>query len=333
MRHQPINNGLSPQLLQQIQQHLEQNGQILLFLNRRGYAPTLLCHNCGWAAACENCDARLTLHQQPKYLHCHHCNTTKPVYKICPKCNSDQIVAIGLGTERVEETLQEIFPATPLVRIDRDSTSRKGSMEQMLNAINNNQCQILIGTQMLAKGHHFPNITMVAILNIDGGLLSSDFRASEQISQLIMQVAGRAGRAAKAGKVYIQTYNPNHPLLQCLIKQGYEAFAASNLTQRQAASMPPFSHFALIRAEAKNKTAAMEFLTQLKENQPTNINLLGPIPAPMQRKAGLYRAQLLINSKNRTHLHQALDFLTQKIDNLKTSHLKWSLDVDPLDMG
>ncbi|GAH02946.1 unnamed protein product, partial [marine sediment metagenome] len=255
MRNQSANNGLSPKLLQHIQQHIEQNGQVLLFLNRRGYAPTLLCHNCGWTAVCERCDARLTLHQQPKYLHCHHCNATKPVYKTCPKCNSDQVVALGLGTERIEETLQEIFPAASLMRIDRDSTSRKGSMEQMLTAIHDNHCQILIGTQMLAKGHHFPNITMAAILNVDNGLLSSDFRASEQTAQLIMQVAGRAGRAAKTGSVYIQTYNPKHSLLQCLIKQGYQAFATHNLTERQAASLPPFNHFALIRAEAKNKTA------------------------------------------------------------------------------
>lgn len=334
MRNQKFTAGLSEQLIQKIQQHLTQAGQVLLFLNRRGYAPVLLCHNCGWTAECSRCDAKMTLHQKPKYLHCHHCGTTKPVSTVCPSCNSKQIISMGLGTERVEETLTNIFPDTPLIRIDRDTTRRKGSMQKMLTDIQNNNCQILIGTQMLAKGHHFPNITMSAIINADSGLLSSDFRAQEHMAQLIIQVAGRAGRAEKPGEVYIQTYNPHHPLLLTLIEQGYHAFTIQNLTERKNAALPPYNYFALIRAEAKNTTAALQFLEQLKQTTTlTNIQLLGPIPAPMQRKAGFYRAQLLLSSKSRNNLRQSLNALTQYIETSKAARkVRWSLDVDPLDM-
>jgi len=336
MRNQKLIEGLSEKLIQKIENHLQQHGQILIFINRRGYSPTLLCHNCGLVIECNRCDARMTLHQKPHYLHCHHCGATKPIPKICPECNNDQLVPLGLGTERVEETLKDIVPDATLLRIDRDTVRSRDDMHKMLEKIHNNQCQILIGTQMLAKGHHFPNVTMVAILNADNGLLSSDFRAEEYTAQLMMQVAGRAGRAEKPGEVYIQTYNPHHPLLLQLINFGYHSFAMENLIERQKANLPPFSYFALFRAEDKNASKALEFLEQLKDKTntlvKTNIKLLGPIPAPMQRKAGYYRAQLLISSKNRNSLHDLLEPLVQYIETLKTTTLRWSLDIDPMDM-
>jgi primosomal protein N' (replication factor Y) len=337
MRSQKLVDGIAVKLIREMKHHLQQQNQILLFLNRRGYSPTLLCHDCGFVAECSKCDVPMTLHQKPRYLHCHHCGTTKPVYKICPKCNSNQLIPLGVGTERVEETIKNIFPEVSLLRIDRDTARHKGSMDKMLNEVCDNKCQVLIGTQMLAKGHHFPNVTMVAILNVDSGLLSSDFRAQEHIAQLIIQVAGRAGRAEKPGKVYIQTHNPNHPLLLKLINHGYYDFAMENLAERRHANLPPFIFFALIRAEAKTKTMALHFLEQLrdkmKESVTTEVKLLGPISAPMQRKAGYYRAQLLINSKSRSELHAFLDLLVQQAEALKLSRkVRWSLDVDPMDM-
>lgn len=337
MRNQKLVEGLAAKLIQEMKRHLQQRGQILLFLNRRGYSPTLLCHNCGFVVECSRCDVPMTLHRKPHYLHCHHCGATKPVYKTCPECSNDQLIPLGLGTERVEETIKDVFPEASLLRIDRDTASRKDSMHKMLNDIRDNKCQILIGTQMLAKGHHFPNVTMVAILNVDSGLLSSDFRAQEHIAQLIIQVAGRAGRAEKPGEVYIQTHNPNHPLLLKLINHGYYNFAVENLIERRNANLPPFIYFALIRAEAKTKTMALQFLEQLRDKTKklvtTNVKLLGPIPAPMQRKAGYYRAQLLMNSKNRSALHSLLDLLVQQAETLKLSRkVRWSLDVDPVDM-
>jgi primosomal protein N' (replication factor Y) len=337
MRSQKLVEGIAAKLIQEIKHHLQREGQILLFLNRRGYSPTLLCHNCGFVVGCSRCDVPMTLHQKPHYLHCHHCGATKPVYEKCPKCSSDQLIPLGLGTERVEEAIKDIFPEASLLRIDRDTASRRGSMDKMLSEVRDNKCQILIGTQMLAKGHHFPNVTMVAILNVDNGLLSSDFRAPEHIAQLIIQVAGRAGRAEKSGEVYIQTHNPNHPLLLKLINHGYYDFAVENLIERRNANLPPFTYFALIRAEAKTKTTALNFLEQLrdkiKKSVTTKVKLLGPIPAPMQRKAGYYRAQLLINSKSRSALHVFLDLLVQQVETLKLNRkVRWSLDVDPMDM-
>lgn len=337
MRNQKLTGGLSEKLISEIQKHLERDGQILLFLNRRGYAPTLLCHSCGWVAECNNCDARMTMHYLPNHLHCHHCGSVRPIYTTCPKCNGDQLMPLGMGTERLEETLKDIFPTAVLTRIDRDSTSKKGSMQKMLNDIHNNNFQILIGTQMLAKGHHFPNVSMSVILNADNGLLSSDFRAGEHIAQLIMQVAGRAGRAEKTGEVYIQTYNPHHRLLLTLIQKGYLQFAKENLKERQLAGLPPFTYFALLKAESKNQTAAMQFLNEIKAKpvnaKAGNIKLLGPIPAHMQRKANFYRAQLLVSSKNRKSLHNFLELLIQTIDKHKpAAKIRWFIDIDPVEV-
>lgn len=336
MRNQKSSEAIAPLLLQQIHHHLDNKGQVLLFINRRGFAPVLLCPGCGWVAECERCDAKLTLHQSPRFLHCHHCNKSKPIPSLCPNCGYSELVPLGFGTERLEDIIADLFPGFNVLRVDRDTTAKKGSMQQMLNDVHANSYQILIGTQMLAKGHHFPNITMAAILNADSGLLSADFRASEQIAQLIMQVAGRAGRADKEGEVYIQTYNPRHELLQTLVAEGYNAFTQKLLTERDQAALPPFSYLALFRAEAKNKTISLDFLQKIKAllSKSRTVDLMGPIPAPMQKKAGFYRAQMLVSSKTRRNLHVYLDKVIKEIENLEiTRKVRWSIDIDPLDVS
>lgn len=337
MRNKKVTFGLSAALIQKIQIHLNNNGQILLFLNRRGYAPTLLCQSCGWVAQCDYCDARMTLHQQLRSLHCHHCGAFKPILANCSNCSSSNLISLGFGTERLEEILQENFPHNSILRIDRDTTNRKNKMQEMLQAAQDNKYQILLGTQMLAKGHHFPNVTLAAIINVDSGLLSSDFRASEHIAQLIIQVAGRAGRAEKPGEVYIQTYSPEHPILLSLIHHGYAGFATKNLQERKLAKLPPFNYFSILRAEAKNKDLALQVLGKCKNLTatlaPPAIQLFGPVPTLMYRKNGYYRAQLLIVSSNRNDRHKFLKLIIQVMEKLKlTRKIRWSMEVDPVAM-
>ncbi|MFI0460394.1 MAG: primosomal protein N', partial [Candidatus Thiodiazotropha endolucinida] len=245
-----LDGGLSPALIKQLRQTLDAGEQALLFLNRRGYAPMLTCHACGWLTDCPRCDARMTHHRQLRLLWCHHCGHQRREPDHCPECGSPDLRPLGQGTERVEEALQRHFPETPLARIDRDSTSRKGALEQILSRIKAGEFPLLLGTQMLAKGHHFPDVTLVAILDVDHGLFGADFRASERMAQLVLQVAGRAGRAKRPGRVLIQTRHPDHPLMQLLTKRGYEAFADEALEERRAAAFPPYSHQVLLRAES-----------------------------------------------------------------------------------
>jgi primosomal protein N' (replication factor Y) len=337
IRNQYLEHGLSQGLLQAIRQHLEKSGQVLLFLNRRGFSPTLICHACGWVANCKRCDARLTLHLSPRYLHCHHCSATQAVYNTCPACQSSNLLPIGLGTERLEQTLSQHFPDVPIARIDRDTTRRKGAMQKMLDAIHEGSSRILIGTQMLAKGHHFPNVTLVAIVNGDDGLYSTDFRASERTAQLLMQVAGRAGRADRPGEVLIQTHNPDHPLLSKLITEGYSHFTTLALSERQSALLPPYAHLALLRAEALQKEKPLAFLQEVKKIalslMPKDAFILGPIPAPMEKRAGRFRAQLLLQSTQRQLLQSSLPSLIKEIESLKIAkRVRWSLDVDPIEM-
>lgn len=334
LRDQRLEHGLSKPLLSAMEKHLQEGNQVLLFLNRRGFAPTLLCLNCGWSAQCKNCDARMNLHHQPPRLFCHHCGVTSVKPDTCPSCKQPQLLLLGMGTERVEQTLIKYFPKYNIARIDKDNTRRKGAMQKMLNDINEGNSQILIGTQMLAKGHHFPNVTMVAILDADSGLYSSDFRASERMGQLIVQVSGRAGRADKPGEVYIQTHHPEHPLLMQLIQCGYQDFAKTILLERKKAKFPPFSYLALVRAETKQQIHAMDFLQKLRkhiEQQQFSVQLLGPVPAIMERKAGTYRAQLLIQSQKRSDLQQALRILILKSEAERNSKVRWSVDVDPVE--
>lgn len=336
MRSQKLKDGFAPTLLQAIEKHLKNEGQILVFLNRRGFAPVLVCHKCGWNASCKYCDAKLTLHQKQKQLRCHHCGIVKYLPEKCPECASNDLLALGVGTERLEMNLAKLFPETKIIRIDRDTTKRKDSIQQMLNGIWTKEYKILVGTQMLAKGHHFPDVTMAAILNVDNGLFSADFRASERLGQLITQVSGRAGRAEKPGEVYIQTHNPQHPTLVKLLQEGYNSFATATLQERKMSQLPPFAHLALIYAESKQPEAALNFLTKLRkfaeEHSQKNIRTFGPIPATLERKAGYFRAQLLFQSATRNSLHEVTDAVVAHLETEKPErHIKWSLDIDPME--
>ena len=336
LRRKTLHNGLSEALLARAQTHLQATGQVLLFLNRRGFAPTLICHECGWTGSCANCDAHLTLHLRRQKLICHHCGAEQAVPAPCPACGSVDLRPLGLGTERVEHTLKQIFPSVQLARLDRDSTRRKGRLQALLEDIRQGRRQLLVGTQMLAKGHHFPNVTLVGIIDADQGLFSADFRASERLAQLILQVAGRAGRADRPGTVLIQTHHPDHPLLNILIKGGYAEFAQAALAEREQAALPPFTHHALLRAEAVESEHPLQFLhdaANASQGLAQAVELLGPAPAPMERRAGRYRAQLLLQASARPPLHRFLERWLPLLETLKSGRkVRWSLDVDPMDL-
>ena len=337
VRSQKMEQGVSAQLLHKMKEHLQRGSQVLLFLNRRGFAPVLMCHECGWHALCPRCDAHMTLHQSNSQLRCHHCGTEQYKPHACPSCNSEDLLQMGFGTERIEHALTELFPHYEVIRIDRDSTRRKGSMEKLLNDINNGKQQILIGTQMLAKGHHFPNVTLVGMLNADHGLYSSDFRASERMGQLILQVAGRAGREEKEGEVLIQTHHADHPLFKPLLRHDYPAFAKSLMEERQQTEFPPFTHLALLRAEAVDQLTPMAFLEQarllLEQHMQKEMMLLGPFPALMERRAGRYRAQLLVQANSRKQLQSLFHYSISQIENNKVAKkVRWSIDIDPMDL-
>ncbi|MYM63584.1 primosomal protein N' [Pseudomaricurvus sp. HS19] len=338
IRGLPLQDGFSEPLLEHMRSHLQQGNQVLAFLNRRGYAPTLMCHDCGWMAQCPACDARLTVHQHPSHLHCHHCDYQRPLLQQCPNCRSYQLQPLGQGTERAEQRLQALFPDIPVVRVDRDTTRRKNAMEEIVSRVHQGEPCILLGTQMLAKGHHFPDVTLVAILDVDGGLFSTDFRGPERMGQLLLQVAGRAGRADKPGSVLIQTHLADHPLLQTLLHQGYSTYADILLQERQTASLPPFRYMALLRAESSRPENAHGALLQARqwlEQRPDSRELqcLGPLPAPMEKRNDRYRYQLQLQSPNRAHLHLALQQLIPQMDqSALAKRVRWSVDVDPQDM-
>jgi len=336
LRNQAAEHGLSPLLAQAIERHLARDHQVLLFLNRRGYAPTLLCHDCGWLAGCARCDAHLIYHRGQRLLRCHHCNSQRVVPASCPSCGSPDLRPLGQGTEQAEELLAERFPGAEVVRIDRDSTRRKGSMGALMRRVQEGRRQILLGTQMLAKGHHLPRVTLVGILDADQGLFGADFRASERMGQLIVQVAGRAGRADKSGEVLIQTRHPDHPLLTALLQHDYRGFARSLLGERRAAGLPPYGCLALLRAESVQPRAPHAFLAAVRETlvagDHTRVDVLGPAPPPMERRAGRYRAQLLFQAARRGPLHRLLDaMLAQMATAPHSGKVRWSLDVDPID--
>ena len=336
IRNQILQEGLSPPLIRDIHKTLVKNEQVLLFLNRRGFAPTLICHSCGWVAQCQRCDANLVVHHHQQKLRCHHCASEQRLPKQCPGCTAEELKPLGLGTERVENALHTLFPGKSIVRLDSDSTQKKGALEQHLQAINQGEVDIILGTQMLAKGHHFPNVTLAVLLDVDSGLFSIDFHAPERLAQLITQVSGRAGRAEKKGLVIMQTRQPEHPLLNTLIHQGYQAFAAAALVERKAANLPPYSFQALLRANAHETQLPLDFLSAVANlvNQHNNGTLaLGPVPAPMAKRAGQYRYQLLLQHTQRKQLHLLLNWLMPEIERLKQARkIRWSLDVDPIDL-
>ena len=331
-------NGISQQLIHEVQKRLDKKQQVLIFLNRRGYAPVLICENCGWQAKCPHCDANFTVHRQPyQHLHCHHCGTIHRMPEHCPQCQHSELKPIGLGTAKVEENLQALFPNFDVIRVDRDSTSRVGSWQKIYNKIQKSEPIILLGTQMLAKGHHFPYVTLVAILDIDSGLLSVDFRATERTAQLIIQVAGRAGRGEKKGEVYLQTLRPDHPLLNTLLESGYRSFAKQTLKERKAAWMPPYRYAALLRCESKDQELNQSFLQEhaqaLRQASENSIDIWGPIPAPMERKAGRYQAHMVLLSKDRARMQFYIRQWWQNVWHNKPHGMKLSLDIDPQELS
>lgn len=336
LKNQPVQQGLSQPLLARMKNHLEKGNQVLLFLNRRGFAPVLLCHECGWIAQCPHCEKPYTYHQHQRVLRCHHCGSQKPIPRQCGDCGSTHLVTTGLGTEQLEETLKAQFPTYSVARIDRDSTSRKGSLEGYLEDIQQGKSQILIGTQMLAKGHHFPNVTLVALVNVDSALFSLDFRAEERLAQLYVQVAGRSGRAEKQGEVVLQTHYPDHPLLTTLLAKGYQEFAEETLRLRHGMGLPPFSFQALFKAQARYSEQAEECLIRIADffhsKQIEGLQILGPLPAPFSKKAGQYRWQLLLQHPSRRELQTALrDYQQANLE--KNSQVRLILDVDPQDLS
>lgn len=337
IRGQPLLEGLSLVARQQMTATLARGEQVLVFLNRRGYAPVLLCHDCGWQADCKRCDAKPTLHRDPARLHCHHCGSERVPPTQCPSCGSTDLRPLGLGTERLEAALTQLFPNYPVHRVDRDSTRRKGSMQALITQIHQGQAAILVGTQMLAKGHHFPQVTLVVIPDGDSALFSSDFRGPERLAQLLVQVAGRAGRGEREGLMLLQTHQPEHPLLETLLTQGYTACARSLLVERAALGLPPSGYLALLRAEATKADAPVLFLQQAAMTIMQGgfaVQAWGPIPAPMERKAGKTRAHLLLKSDDRRALQQLLSTLIPWLDSLpEARQVRWSVDVDPQELS
>ena len=341
--------GISTPAVQAIERHLAAGGQVLVFLNRRGYAPTLLCTACGWIAPCRDCDARLTVHLGAGRLRCHHCGADSALPERCLQCGF-AVKAVGQGTERIEETLAALFPGIPCIRLDRDVVRRRGDMEEAMRRMASGEARILVGTQMVTKGHDFPNVTLVVVLNADQGFFSTDFRAPERLAQTIVQVAGRAGRGEKAGEVLIQTEFPDHPLLLSLLREGYDGFARAALTERSQASWPPFSRLAAVRDSAPTAEAALAFLTEARktaEDMRANpggsasgkrtpghsVRLLGPAPAAMAKRAGRHHAQLLVESTDRAALHRFLDAWLPALESLPSARrVRWALDVDPIEI-
>jgi primosomal protein N' (replication factor Y) len=334
LRAHAVHRGLSTPLAMAIQRHLDAGGQVLIFINRRGYAPTLLCSGCGWVAPCQHCDARMTVHQREQRLSCHHCGAEEPLPEACPRCGH-QVRPLGHGTERVEETLAERFPNQPIARFDRDSVRQASDLEAAIDRVTSGEARILVGTQMLTKGHHFPDVTLVGVLNADQSLFSTDFRAAERLAQTIVQVAGRAGRASRAGEVLIQTEFPQHPLLLSLLADGYGGFARQALAERAAAGWPPYGRLALLRASGVKPQAAIEFLREARKlaGAPAGVALQGPVPAAMVRRAGRHYAQLLVESPERPLLQRFLAGWLPQVEQLESGrNLRWALDVDPLEV-
>jgi primosomal protein N' (replication factor Y) (superfamily II helicase) len=336
LRKHAADQGLSTPAMQAMAQHLQVGGQVIVFLNRRGYAPCLFCNACGWVAPCAHCDARMTLHRRAQQLRCHHCGAHGAVPANCASCGQ-ALNPVGQGTERVEETLSRLFPEAPLARLDRDTASARGALQTVLDRVHRGEARILVGTQMLTKGHHFPEVSLVVILDADQGLFASDFRATERLAQTITQVAGRAGRGFKAGEVLIQTEFPEHPLLNRLMTEGYEGFAVGALEERREAGWPPYSRLAMLRAEAKDSVGLDAFLQAAaaasRSLNEAAVKVLGPASALIARRADHFRAHLLIETAARSTLQRFLKGWLPHLERLPgPAGLRWSIDVDPLEV-
>ena len=337
LRGKELKEGFSDELIDGTEEELHKGNQVLIFLNRRGYAPSLICKTCGWLSNCDRCDALMTVHKRPQKLQCHHCESQRNLPTTCPECQSEDFLTYGYGTERIEEFLIKRFPKFHVLRVDSDSTRKKESMHEYLDEINSGRPMILLGTQLLAKGHHFPDVTLVGVLDADSGLFSADFRGSERVAQLMTQVAGRAGRDKKPGKAILQSYCPDHPQIEELVKGSYESFAKNLLEERRLAKSPPFAFQAKIQAESSNSYVSRDFIktliNKLKKSKsfPKDIRVIGPIPAIMEKKSGVYRWELNILSSSRNSLHKFLDLGQASLYDSQTSkRVRWSIDVDPL---
>ncbi len=334
LRNKKLTGGLTQYIIDSIANHLERDEQVLVFVNRRGFSPTLFCHQCGWLAECKRCDARMTVHKFSARLQCHHCGSSRPLDNKCDSCSNEELINLGVGTEQLEMTLSEIFSGVPIVRVDRDKVRNPEQLQEQLDVIHSNKKAILLGTQMLAKGHHLPRVTLVVVVNADQGLMSSDFRGTERLAQLLIQVAGRAGREELPGKVMIQTHQPDHPALIELLTKGYDSFARALLAEREQCKLPPFVSFAILRAEAMSAELPKQFLSKVRDllNQKSipDVKILGPLPAAMERKAGKFRQQVVVRSENRSSINNLFRnaMLTIESDKL-AGKVRWSLDVDP----
>jgi primosomal protein N' (replication factor Y) len=338
LRQQKMAEGLSHTLLEKMQTQLDRGHQVLLFLNRRGYAPIMLCHDCGQVLDCPRCDSHTTFHAYKNELRCHHCGHWRRPPPQCPDCSGHTLQAIGLGTQKIERAILDYFPKYPVIRVDRDSMSHKNALPKALKDIAHGNYPIIIGTQMLAKGHDFHNITLVGMIDVDQGLFSTDFRAAERMIQQILQVSGRAGRGKTAGEVVIQTHHPEHPLLQTLIREDYSTLAERMLEERHTTHWPPYTHLALLRASAHKSEQAEQFLQEVQRlccaDPHSEVEILGPVSAVMERKAGRYRYQLLLRSVERKPLHLLLKRVLPPTRKLKIARkVRWSIDIDPVDMG
>ena len=327
-----LDNGFSPQALQLLKQNFEAGGMSLVYLNRRGFAPALFCGDCGHTFGCPNCSAKMVLHQRARQLRCHHCDHREPIPYKCPDCGNQDLTAVGHGTQRVEETLRAFLPKAAVVRVDRDSTAHKNDWADLYRRIADNEIDILVGTQMLAKGHDFARLNLVIVLNADGSLYSADFRAPERLFAELMQVSGRAGRADKPGKVLIQTQLPEHPVFAAVKAQDYAVFAENELNERQMFAMPPFGFQTAIRADAPRVADAMEFLNAAKETLapllPESVSQFGAAPMLMVRLAERERAQIFLESTSRQDLHRAVSLWVQVLQQNRDGKIRWSVDVD-----
>lgn len=328
--------GLSPQLQAALALRLERGEQSLLFVNRRGFAPSLKCSACNWEAACPRCTARLTLHRVPPRLMCHHCGHAERVARACPSCGNVDLVPRGRGTQRLEAALASLYPGARIARVDRDSTRRKAAFETIRDQVAARELDILVGTQMLAKGHDFPRLTLVGVLGADNALYSADFRAVERLAQLLFQVAGRAGRAALPGEVLIQTAFPDHPMFRCLVAHDYDGFAQGLLEERQLHGLPPYRFLVLLAAEAHRRADVDAFLqaaharaVEIARRGRDKVEVFSPVEAPMARRAGFERAQMLLRSDQRGALHELVTELRAGLESPGNPRVRWTLDVDP----
>jgi primosomal protein N' (replication factor Y) len=331
----PKDGGLTHGLILALRERLARGEQSLVFLNRRGFAPVLFCRSCEWHSACTRCSANLVMHRGEGRMRCHHCGHQERIPLTCPNCKGTDLAPVGHGTQRVEEALQEALPGARIARVDRDSTARKGALRQVLDRVRDGEVDVLVGTQMLAKGHDYPMLTLVGVLDSDGALYSADFRAAERLFALLVQVSGRAGRGDRAGEVIIQTDFPSHPLYAAVARQDFDRFAADALDDRRLAGFPPFSRMALLRAESKRPGEAVAFLksaARMARRLAPGVDVFEPVPAPLERKAGFERAQLLVRSPERAALQTLLSRWRAALVAQDERRVRWSLDVDPQEL-